>query len=95
MAFKWEGFLVQQSFNGKEGLEAFYTFKPDVVLLDIMMPEMDGNEVLKHIKKDKDHPLVIIFSNLQWPGETSEKVRYIKKSNVTPTEMVERVKGMM
>ncbi len=93
LAFELAGFSVQQSFSGKDGLDIYQDFCPDVILLDIMMPEMDGNEVLTRIKKETTrHPLIIIFSNLQWKGKPSERVRYIKKSSITPTQMVELVK---
>jgi DNA-binding response OmpR family regulator len=96
LAFECEGCFVRQSFDGKDGFAVYKEFQPDVILLDIMMPEMDGNEVLAHIQEEGDpQPLIIIFSNMEWKGETSEHVRYIKKSSITPTEMVEQVKKMM
>lgn len=93
LAFEWAGFSVQQSFDGKDGFDVYKKFQPNVILLDIRMPEMDGNKVLARIQEEEtNHPLVIIFSNLEWNGETSAKVRYIKKSNITSSELVERVR---
>jgi CheY-like chemotaxis protein len=48
--------------NGKKALEVVSTARPDLILLDIMMPEMDGWEVLKRLKKDKlyrDIPVIV------------------------------------
>jgi len=96
LAFELAGFSVQQSFSGKDGIKIYKEFHPNVILLDIVMPAMDGNEVLSRIKKETpEPPLVIIFSNMEWEGETSEKVRSIKKSSVTPTQMVELVMRWM
>ncbi|MCM8830265.1 MAG: response regulator [Candidatus Omnitrophica bacterium] len=50
MALKSAGYIVFGATNGEEGLELFRQEKPDLVILDIMMPVMDGWEVLKRIK---------------------------------------------
>jgi len=93
LAFEWAGFSVQQSFGGKDGFDVYQKFQPNVILLDILMPEMDGNKVLARIQKgNPHHPLIIIFSNLEWKGAISKKVRYIKKSNITSDNLVEQVK---
>lgn len=49
-----EGFLVQKAYNGIEALEAVASFQPDIVLLDVMMPEMDGFEVAAQLRKRPD-----------------------------------------
>ena len=67
-----EGYRVASATNGKEGLELARKIKPFAIILDIMMPGMDGWEVLKHLKDDK-HTLnipVIIASMIE-EGETS------------------------
>ena len=48
-----EGFAVETAANGKEGLERIYALKPPVVLLDAMMPIIDGFEVCRTVKGDK------------------------------------------
>jgi two-component system alkaline phosphatase synthesis response regulator PhoP len=58
-----EGFEVDVAYNGVEGLEKVKTFQPDCIVLDVMMPEMDGFEVCKELKKDEatsDIPIVML-----------------------------------
>ena len=49
-----EHYDIQTASSGEEGLEIVHRYKPDVVVLDFLMPVMDGYEVLKRIKEDKD-----------------------------------------
>jgi DNA-binding response OmpR family regulator len=49
-----EGFEVLKAYGGKEAIEAAKTQRPDLVLLDVMMPEMDGNQVCEILRKDAD-----------------------------------------
>lgn len=51
---KKEGFKVLKAENGKEGIEVAKEHKPDLVLLDIMMPKMDGLEAVEIMRKDDD-----------------------------------------
>jgi len=93
LAFELEKFQIQKCSNGLGGLNKVNSFNPDVIILDIMMPEMDGNEVLSKIEKQGDSdPLVIIFSNLEWTGKQNPKTIYLKKSNHSPTVLVEKVR---
>src|SRR3989338_5291915 len=66
LKFKEHGFGVDSARNGKEALEKLKTLKPDCILLDIVMPEMDGFEVLRELKKGKKGglPKVILLTNL-------------------------------
>ena len=62
MALKVEGYKVIKATNGKEALELANKEKPDAILLDIMMPEMDGMEVFKRLKeKDETSQIPIIM----------------------------------
>lgn len=61
--FSQEGFLVSTAENGKKGLERALADHPDMILLDIVMPEMDGITMLNELRKDawgKDVPVVIL-----------------------------------
>jgi DNA-binding response OmpR family regulator len=94
-----DGMDTQVAENGRIGVEKIKEFKPDVVLLDILMPEMDGFEVLKTVKSDpetKDIP-IIILSNLGQEdhiqkGLSLGAIGYIVKSQYTPSKVVEKIK---
>ncbi len=63
LIFKSQNIQVEGAFTGREGLEAMRRNPPDAVLLDIMMPEMDGWEVYKNIRADehlKNIPVIIV-----------------------------------
>lgn len=79
MRLEANGYEVVAANNGKDALETFYREKPDAVLLDVMMPEMDGLSVLKQIRsKDDKIPVFIItaFSN-------EERVKVAGKLNAS------------
>lgn len=75
--FKKDGFNVTIAYNGFDGLAALKNERPDIILLDIMMPKMNGLEVLKQIKADpqyKDLP-VVMLTNL---GDRAEDIERCK-----------------
>ena len=99
MKFEADGFNVQLANNGKRGVSMVETFKPDIILLDLQMPEMDGEEALKVIRSNdwgKDIP-VIVLTNLG-EEEAPKSLRqmgihsYIVKADLTPRQVVARVK---
>ncbi len=58
-----EGFEVELAYNGVEGLEKTYANPPDVIVLDVMMPEKDGYAVCKELKKDEKYcniPIILL-----------------------------------
>ncbi|MBI4202376.1 MAG: response regulator transcription factor [Chloroflexi bacterium] len=55
-----EGYEVALASDGKEGLVAFYGWKPDLVVLDLMMPRMDGWQVLERIREVSETPVIIL-----------------------------------
>ncbi len=99
LKFETEGFTVQTAENGVLGLAMVEEFKPDILLLDMMMPEMNGDEVLQELRKKawgKDIT-VIILTNLG--QEEAPKIlkelgvhSYIIKAELTPRQVAERVK---
>ena len=76
--FKNEGFAVVEAQNGEEGLNQAFANKPDLILLDIIMPKMDGVELMKKIRDDKwgaDVPIVML-TNLSDAEKVSEAAKY-------------------
>ncbi len=99
MKFEADGFVVQLADNGKRGVALVESFTPDIILLDLQMPEMGGAEALEHIRNHewgKRIP-VIILTNLG-EEESPKSLReldvesYIVKADLTPSQVVSRVK---
>lgn len=65
-----EGFEVSLAFDGKQGVDKFESEKPDLMLLDIMMPNMDGWQVCREIRKTSQCPIIMLSAK----GETIDKV---------------------
>lgn len=99
MKFEADGFEVRLAGNGQVGVKVVEQFQPDVILLDLQMPEMNGVEALRTIRKHdwgKTIP-VIILTNLgeeEAPNELRDLGvhSYIVKANYTPRQVVEQVK---
>ncbi len=94
-----ENFDVETAADGEEGLAKVREFKPDLVLLDIVMPKLNGIEVLKSIKADlklKGIP-VVMLTNISGSIRIQECLKagamgYIIKSDDTPSQLVQKVK---
>lgn len=97
--FQAEGFEVQTAANGKEGLELVKDFKPDVILLDLMMPQMGGAEMLEKLRKEPwgKKVKVVILTNMG-ESEAPQSVHehgvedFIVKADMTPKQVADRVK---
>lgn len=68
--FKNEGYEVVCAHDGVEGLSAFKTYNPDIVLLDLMLPKKDGNEVCREIRAVSGKPIIMISAK----GDVFDKV---------------------
>lgn len=96
---KEEGYQVSTAQDGAEGIKKAKEVKPDLVLLDIIMPKKGGFEVLEEITKDdeiKNTP-VIIISNSGQPVEISRALElgvkdYLVKTQFDPSEVITKVK---
>jgi len=94
-----EGIEVSTALDGEEGLRRIYDEKPDLILLDLMLPKKSGFEILKEIKKDekvKDIP-VLILSNLAQEKEIEEGLAlgaqdYLVKTNYSIQQVMEKIK---
>ena len=69
-----EGYAVTTAADGGQGLQKFRAIKPDLVLLDVMMPVMDGWAVCKAIREDSQTPIIMLTAK----GETDDKVNGLK-----------------
>lgn len=94
-----EEFEVMRVENGKRALEEMPHFKPDLILLDIMMPVMNGIEVLKYLRAQKETKHIPIFlltalsqSRDRAIGMEAGADGFIVKSETMPKDVVERVK---
>ncbi len=98
------GFLVRHAENGSQALEMFRQDPPDIMLLDLMMPEVDGFQVLEKIRKNEDKDLantpVIVLSNL-WSNEDILKTEnlkanaYMVKAYFTPDEILAKINEVL
>ena len=98
-----DGFSVTTAGNGKEALEKLNVEIPDLMLLDIMMPDINGLEVLKRVKaatKTKNLP-VIMLTNVGGGDEDAEKglelgaVAYLTKATNRPADIVAKIKEVL
>ena len=99
MKFEADGFEVQLADNGKRGVALVETFQPDLILLDLQMPQMDGAEALTEIRKhDWGRNIPVIILTNMGEEESPKNIRslgihsYIVKADLTPSQVVGRVK---
>ncbi len=93
-----DGFTVVEAYNGTEALERLRDSLPDLVLLDVMMPDIDGFEVLRTIREVSQVPVIMLTAK----GEEDDKVKglelgaddYVTKP-FSPRELVSRVKAVL
>ncbi|MBI4101509.1 MAG: response regulator [Candidatus Nealsonbacteria bacterium] len=97
-----EGYDILESVDGEDGLKKVKNEKPDLVLLDLILPSMDGFEVLSRIKEEvpEGAPPVIILSNLGQKEDVEKGLKlgavdYLIKAHFTPGEIIEKVKNVL
>ena len=101
-ALSFEGFEVAVARNGREGLEEAQRTSPELILLDIMMPKMNGLEVLQRLKADeklKKIP-VVVLTNLSGTQDAQKAKQlgakdYLVKSEYKPKEIADKIKSMI
>ena len=97
---KQEGFQFFEALDGVQGLEVAKEEKPDLILLDLILPKKDGFEVLKELKADsklKSIP-VIILSNLEGTGDVEKALElgattYLVKANYELSDVLDLIKN--
>ena len=97
-----EGFSVIHAANGEDVVSFIREYHPALIILDIMMPKMNGLDVLKTIKEDgetKDIPVIICTALVQEIEKINKIMNpadaYMVKSEVMPGDIVEKVKAML
>jgi two-component system KDP operon response regulator KdpE len=93
-----DGFQVSEAFNGKEAIQKIRDVTPDLILLDVMMPDLDGFEVLETVREVSNVPVIMLTAK----GEEDDRVRglelgaddYVTKP-FSPRELVSRVKAVL
>jgi len=97
-----EGYEVKMTADGEELMESLKTFKPDLIILDLLMPKKDGFEALKEIKassENKNIP-IIIASNLGQTNDIDQGMKlgandYIVKSDLSLEDLVKKIKKLI
>ena len=97
-----EGFNVLEAKNGGEGLAVALREQPDLILLDILMPDMDGMTMMKKLRQENEWGKkvpIIILTNLSADDEKinqaiaeNEPAYYLVKSNYTISDLIEKIK---
>lgn len=93
-----EGFQVEEAFDGEEALEKALTVNPDIIILDLMLPGLDGFEICREIRKKEEIPIIMLTAK----GEDIDKVLglelgaddYMTKP-FNPRELVARMKAIL
>ncbi len=93
-----DGFQVVETHRGMQGIQAIRDSLPDLVLLDIMLPDLDGFEILKMIRENNTLPVIMLTAK----GEENDRVKglelgaddYVTKP-FSPRELVSRVKAVL
>lgn len=96
------GHEVGHAFNGLEALDQIKEFKPELILLDIRMPKMDGIEFLKQADMPKNHPdiKIILFSNMDQADQIEEAFslgihKSVLKSSMAPSQLATLVNELL
>ena len=97
-----EGYEVSEAVDGEEGMKKVKEEKPDLVLLDLILPGIDGFEVLSRMREESALASipVIILSNLGQREDVEKGLRmgavdYLIKAHFTPGEIIEKIKNAL
>ena len=100
--FSMEGFMVEVALDGESGLELVNTFRPAIVILDLMLPKVTGLDLLKKIRSQPafKHLPIIVFSNTYLSNMVQEAwkagaTKCLSKSNCTPKQVIEVARGLL
>ena len=96
------GYQIEVAKTGLEGVDKFFNFKPKLVLLDILLPDQNGFDVLRQIRRNPEgrEAKVLILSNLDSQPDLEEAKRlgavdYLVKANFSLTDIVAKIRGVV
>lgn len=97
-----EGYEVETAKDGEEGLSKLKSFMPDLALMDLMLPKINGLEAIEKAKADtqtKNIP-ILVLSNLSATTDTETAVKkgavgYLIKSDFTPSQVISKIKEIL
>ncbi len=92
-----EGFEVEVAMNGSDGLEVALDTKPDLIILDLLMPKMDGEKMLESLREDdwgKMVPVIILtnVSEAKDPNTESRAEEYVLKADMDIDDLIVKIK---
>ena len=97
-----EKYNVSEAIDGEEGIKKIKEEKPDLVLLDLILPGIDGFEVLAQMKEDRNVTKIpaIILSNLGQKEDIEKGLKlgavdYLVKAHFTPAEIIEKIEAVL
>lgn len=97
-----EGYEVVSAYDGEEALDKAYHEKPDLILLDIMMPKINGIDVMKKLREDQETagiPIILLTALMQEidkiKGMMTGKDRYLIKSEIMPGAVIQTVSQVL
>ncbi len=97
-----EGYDIAEAIDGEEGIKKVKSEQPDLVLLDLILPGIDGFEVLSKMKEDSGLVSipVIILSNLGQKEDVEKGLKlgaidYLIKAHFTPGEIIEKIRAVL
>lgn len=100
--FQLEGFEVDTAVDGEEGFSKTRTFLPDVIVMDVMLPKLNGIAAMVRIKSDPKLSKipVLVLSNLSTTDDVQVAMQkgaaaFLVKSDVTPIQVVSKVKEIL
>jgi len=94
-----QGYEIDTAYDGISGLEKIYSFKPDLILLDMLLPKLNGIGVLKKLKDSPpDHEMkILLLTNFGYKKEVEQALElgadaYFLKSSLSPTDLTSIIK---
>ncbi len=102
LKLKEKGFEIDVAFSGEEAIEKIEKNKPDIILLDIILPRMSGWDFLQKIRKNEkfDSIKVIVLSNLDGEEEIKKGdklgvIKHLVKAYYTPNDLAKEIEGIL